>query len=87
MSDSPSADKPPEKTNKPAFDSQSFLASCSQKPGVYQMYDANGKHLYIGKAKHLKKRLASYFRPQTPGSKTEALVRKIIHIDVTVTGS
>jgi excinuclease ABC subunit C len=87
LSDSSSADKPPEKTNKPSFDSESFLASCSQKPGVYQMYDANGKHLYIGKAKHLKKRLASYFRPQTPGSKTEALVRKIMHIDVTVTGS
>ena len=87
LSDSPSADKLPEKINKPSFDSKSFLASCSQKPGVYQMYDANGKHLYIGKAKHLKKRLASYFRPQTPGSKTEALVKKIIHIDVTVTNS
>ena len=69
------------------FDSRSFLASCSQKPGVYQMYDGKGKHLYIGKAKNLKKRLASYFRPQTPGSKTEALVRKIVHIDVTVTSS
>ena len=69
------------------FDSRSFLASCSQKPGVYQMYDGKGKHLYIGKAKNLKKRLASYFRPQTPGSKTEALLRKIVHIDVTVTSS
>ena len=87
MSDLPPAEQLPHKANKPSFDSKSFLASCSQKPGVYQMYDVNGKHLYIGKAKHLKKRLASYFRPQVPGSKTEALVKKIIHIDVTVTNS
>ena len=87
MSNLPPTEPLPDKANKPSFDSKSFLASCSQKPGVYQMYDVNGKHLYIGKAKHLKKRLASYFRPQVPGSKTEALVKKIIHIDVTVTNS
>jgi len=69
------------------FDSDSFLANCSHRPGVYQMYDHQQKHLYIGKAKHLKKRLASYFRRQEPGSKTEALVKKIAHIDVTVTSS
>ena len=56
------------------FDAKSFLSSCSQKPGVYQMFDAKGKHLYIGKAKNLKKRLSSYFRAQLPGGKTEALV-------------
>ena len=69
------------------FDPQSFLANCSHRPGVYQMYDEHKKHLYIGKAKNLKKRLASYFRQQKLGSKTEALVKKIAHIDVTVTGS
>lgn len=69
------------------FDFQSFLTNCSHRPGVYQMYDGQQKHLYIGKAKNLKKRLASYFRRQQSGSKTEALVKKIVHIDVTVTGS
>ncbi len=69
------------------FDSQSFLTNCSHRPGVYQMYDGQQQHLYIGKAKNLKKRLASYFRHQPSGSKTEALVKKIAHIDVTVTGS
>lgn len=91
MSDSPSTNQTANKTKqtkaKPAFDSNSFLASCSQRPGVYQMYDAKDKHLYIGKAKNLKKRLSSYFRVQTPGGKTEALVQKICRIDVTVTNS
>lgn len=69
------------------FDSDSFISNCSPSPGIYQMYDFNGDHLYIGKAKNLKKRLASYFRPQESGSKTESLVSKIEHIDITVTAS
>lgn len=51
------------------------------------MYAADGAHLYIGKAKNLKKRLSSYFRRQLPDAKTAALVERIHHIDVTVTGS
>ena len=70
-----------------AFDSDAFIANCSLSPGVYQMYDQNGDHLYVGKAKNLKKRLASYFRPQEAGSKTESLVSKIENIDITVTAS
>ena len=31
------------------------------KPGVYQMENENGEILYIGKAKNLRKRVASYF--------------------------
>ncbi|HAV04589.1 MAG TPA: hypothetical protein DEO97_09595, partial [Pseudomonas sp.] len=45
-----------------AFDSSAFLAACSGRPGVYRMFDAQAKLLYVGKAKNLKKRLASYFR-------------------------
>mgnify|MGYP001947731268 CR=1 FL=1 len=69
------------------FDAASFLKSCTSRPGVYQMYAADGAHLYIGKAKNLKKRLSSYFRRQLPDAKTAALVERIHHIDVTVTGS
>lgn len=49
------------------------------------MYDAAGTVIYVGKAKDLKKRLASYFRAQVGSRKTETLVKNIVQIDVTVT--
>ena len=67
------------------FDHQSFLKMVTQKPGIYQMYAADRSILYIGKAKNLKKRLASYFRQQGLEIKTAALVAKIASIEVTVT--
>ena len=53
--------------------------------GVYQMFDAEKKILYVGKAKNLKKRLSSYFQKTKKHPKTQALVSKISHIDVIVT--
>jgi len=38
------------------------IKNLPNKPGVYQYFDENGKLLYIGKAKNLKKRVKSYFR-------------------------
>ncbi|NNL12000.1 MAG: excinuclease ABC subunit C, partial [Pseudomonadales bacterium] len=70
-----------------AFDHKSFLAHCSRRAGVYQMFDAKGEHLYIGKAKNLKNRLASYFRSEHASVKTAVMVRKIARIDVTVTST
>ena len=70
-----------------AFDHQTFLKSTTERCGVYQMYDAGGKILYVGKAKNLKKRLSSYFRKQGLASRTAALVSKIASIEVTVTNT
>ncbi|MDP3816078.1 GIY-YIG nuclease family protein, partial [Pseudomonas sp.] len=64
-------------TTAAAFDSSAFLATCSARPGVYRMFDASAKLLYVGKAKNLKKRLASYFRKTGLAPKTAALVGKI----------
>lgn len=68
------------------FDSIAFLKTTTSRPGVYCMKDSLGKVLYVGKAKNLKARLASYFRI-SDDLKTIQLVKKIAHIDVTVTSS
>ncbi len=67
------------------FDAKAFLSTVTSQPGVYRMYDATGTVIYVGKAKDLKKRLASYFRQQVSSRKIETLVKNIAQIDVTVT--
>lgn len=49
-------------------------------PGVYQYYDKDGKILYVGKAKNLKKRVSSYFNKIHDTAKTNVLVKKIVTI-------
>lgn len=56
-------------------------------PGVYQMLDAKGDVIYVGKAKNLKKRLSSYFSNTPKDLKTESLVKHIDSINITVTQS
>ncbi|MDY4377988.1 excinuclease ABC subunit UvrC [Pectobacterium brasiliense] len=68
-----------------SFDASAFLKTVTSQPGVYRMYDAGNTVIYVGKAKDLKKRLASYFRSHVASRKTEALVKNIKHIDVTIT--
>lgn len=66
---------------------QSTLTSLPLEPGVYRMRDVDGKVIYVGKATSLKKRVQSYFNQSDQGSKTRALVRQIVSIDVSVTRS
>lgn len=68
-----------------SFDHKAFLAAVSEQAGVYRMYDITQTVIYVGKAKQLKKRLASYFRKDVGSNKTRALVKQIAAIDVTVT--
>ncbi len=70
-----------------AFDAQPFLANLSSKPGVYRMLDSTGEVLYVGKARSLKRRVASYFRASGLDGKTLALTTKVADIQVTVTNS
>ncbi|MEM1244308.1 MAG: GIY-YIG nuclease family protein, partial [Pseudomonadota bacterium] len=67
------------------FDYQAFLKTCSQRAGVYQMFNDRGEMLYIGKAKNLKKRLSSYFRRSAPHAKVVALVSQIAKIEILIT--
>ncbi|TBU97565.1 excinuclease ABC subunit UvrC [Phytopseudomonas dryadis] len=71
----------------PVFDASAFLATCSARPGVYRMFDAGANLLYVGKAKNLKKRLASYFRKTGLAPKTAALVGKIVQVETTITAN
>ena len=70
-----------------AFDAGAFLATCSGRPGVYRMFDGEAKLLYVGKAKNLKKRLASYFRKTGLAPKTAALVARIAQVETTITAN
>lgn len=64
------------------------LSRVSSGPGVYLMKDRVGEIIYIGKARNLKKRLASYFtKPVQPDLKTSALVKKIESFDTILTSS
>jgi excinuclease ABC subunit C len=63
------------------------LRSLPDKPGVYQFYDSEGKLLYVGKAKNLKKRVSSYFNRENLGGRLNLLVRKTAEIRHIVVGS
>ena len=66
---------------------QAILERMPHEPGVYQHFDGDGKLLYIGKAKNLKKRVASYFTKQDHNGKTRLLVKKIRDVQWIVTAS
>lgn len=56
------------------------LDTLPDNPGVYQYFDLDGKILYVGKAKNLKKRVSSYFNKVHDNGKTRVLVKKIVTI-------
>ncbi len=63
----------------------SIVRSLPENPGVYRYYDKNGKILYVGKAKNLKKRVSSYFNKEHDSGKLRVLVKKICDIQFIVT--
>jgi excinuclease ABC subunit C len=69
------------------FDPRAYVASLPSRPGVYRMLDAAGRVVYVGKAKNLRSRVASYFRADQLSPKVAALIRSIAGIEVTVTNS
>lgn len=59
-----------------------------EQPGVYRFYDTTGKLLYVGKARNLKKRVASYFgKSRNLNRKTLQLVKETSRIEFTVSNT
>ncbi|HTO49669.1 MAG TPA: excinuclease ABC subunit UvrC [Burkholderiales bacterium] len=69
------------------FDAASFIAGLPNLPGVYRMLNAAGDVLYVGKARDLKKRVASYFQKSDHGPRTEVMLSQVASVEVTVAGS
>lgn len=65
----------------------SIAPSIPTSPGIYKYYDAESRLIYVGKAKHLRKRVSSYFSKTLQSYKTIELVSRICKIEFTIVNS
>ena len=66
---------------------KAIVSNLPEKPGCYQYLDDSGTIIYVGKAKNLKRRVASYFNHEHDSIKTRNLVAKIRDIRYLVVNS
>lgn len=66
---------------------QLIAATIPAQPGIYKYFDAGNELLYVGKAKHLRKRVSSYFIKTFTSYKTHELVQRIAKIEFTIVNS
>ncbi len=57
------------------------------QPGIYKYFNEKNEMLYVGKAKHIRKRVSSYFTKTFTGYKTHELVKRIHRIEFTIVNS
>lgn len=69
----------------PTFDPKAVIPGLPQSPGVYRMLDGAGHLLYVGKAKDIKKRVASYFTRGQTSPRIQAMVAQVAQVEFTVT--
>ncbi|MDX8409698.1 MAG: excinuclease ABC subunit UvrC [Mariprofundales bacterium] len=63
------------------------LSDIPREPGVYRMCDGEGKVIYIGKARNLRRRVSSYFQRMPESPRTQTMVQQVREIQLTVTAS
>ncbi|MEP6616294.1 MAG: excinuclease ABC subunit UvrC [Ginsengibacter sp.] len=66
---------------------QKIMPTLPTNPGIYKYFDSNNEILYVGKAKHIRKRVSSYFTKSFTGYKTYELVSRINRIEFTIVDS
>ncbi len=66
------------------FDHKTFLRNLTQGPGVYRMLNDGREVMYVGKAKNLRRRVASYFT-RAGNRRISSMVAQIRHIEITAT--
>lgn len=67
------------------FDAKDFIRTVTSLPGIYQMLDDKERVIYVGKAKNIRQRIASYFRNTGLTSKAISMVKQIANIHVITT--
>jgi excinuclease ABC subunit C len=74
-----------EEINNPHL--KQLILSLPETPGVYQYFNQKNEIIYVGKAKNLKRRVASYFNKIHDSVKTHILVKQIVDIKYIVVAS
>lgn len=67
------------------FDPRAFVAGLRRGAGVYRLYDAADRLIYVGKARDVRRRLASYFGKRPASPKVAAMLRHLARAEVTWT--
>ncbi|HQB63828.1 MAG TPA: excinuclease ABC subunit UvrC [Sedimentibacter sp.] len=67
------------------FNIQEELKALPHSPGVYQMKNASGEIIYVGKAKNLNKRVKQYFQSRNHPPKIQAMIKNISEFEYIIT--
>ncbi len=67
------------------FDPKAFVAGLPGLPGVYRFLNAAGEVIYVGKARELRKRVATYFQKTPASPRTALMVQQIASAEITAT--